>query len=58
MMRYLSVLAAGLAAATPYLADLEVVVLGATVPLALPIAVATAVLFNAYHLHQEVPGRG
>ena len=36
MMRYLSVLAAGLAAATPALVDLEVVLLGATVLLALP----------------------
>jgi len=56
-MRYLSVLAAGLATATSYLADLEVVVLGATVPLALPVAVTTAVLFNPYHLHHEVLGR-
>jgi hypothetical protein len=49
-MKLLSVLAAGLAVTTPYLAELEVVVLGATVPLALPIPVATGVLLNTYHV--------
>jgi hypothetical protein len=56
MMRYLSVLAAGLAAATPALVDLEVVLLGATVYWHCRIVVATEILFNTYHLH-KIPGR-